>query len=851
MAKPPQPNRRRGTNRRLSVQPLEDRRLLAAAPLGATVFDTGEFLLGSVGVVPIFFESDGTVDPESQDWDSAEIDATLDKITEGVNWWSRMLDTLDTVHSLEFVVDDTFARDPVATPYEPIDRISNDFTLYAGGFLEDQGYGDAGSFENAVHRFNHDQRLRLGTDWAFSIFVVDASDGGDNEFAPGGSFSNAFAFPGGLFFVLPSVRPASTVAHEMGHIFWARDEYPGGGSWTDTRGYYNAQNLNAADNTTPGFEQQVSIMRANEGLRPAYAEEPWETPFSPASTLAMVGWRDSDGDGIFDVADVPLALDAVGHFDAASERYHFRGEASAVPLRNQNSWGPQSDITLNRVSRLEYSLDEGPWQTAATPDAQRFEFDLSVEIDEPFDTIRWRAVDDRIGVTSGIAEASRGDVAFSTDAVRGFAFLDLDGDGERDDVESLLPGAAVSIRREDGTSLPSGLADAATLGAGSVGGVVEGISIEADGVVAEKGVSVGPLSGSDGRLVFRSFDKQRLVETIAWSDRVKLVGRLEEPGGNVTVRFRALDRLGYGRVEAFDADGNLIARRASEGIGPGEAVEVTVSDPEGRIAAVRAFGHAGIGMAIESIEYGTPSEQTTDASGGWTFPHLPDGTYRVDVAPPWADQAFDESTFVIDVVDGHADPIRADAQAVLSPRYNELLPADVNADNRVTTLDALLVINDLSRNGARRLAFSERVGRAVDVNADGSVTSLDALLVINAIARGSQTGSAEGEGPDANSPSAGVFAVRGPASLPAASESAPISTADGVTSVDRVLADWPESVRIARFGNENSGHAGGDETGDDAMSARPNESSQIPADPDRAIDPLRSEIREPFLSSKL
>ena len=558
----------------------------------------------------------------------------------------------------------------------------------------------------------------------------------------------------------------------------------------------------------------------------------------------MVGWRDSDGDGIFDVADVPLALDGVGYFDTASERYHFRGEASAVPLRNENSWGPQSDITLNRVSRLEYSLDEGPWQTAATPDLPRVELDLSVEIDEPFDTIRWRVVDDRIGVTSGIVEASRSDVAFSTDAVRGFAFLDLDGDGDRDDVESLLPGAAVTIRREDGTSLPRGLLDAATLGEGSVVGPVEGISIEADGPVAENIVSVGPVSGSDDRVVFRSYDRQRLTETTAWSERVKLVGRFAEPTGNVTVRFRALDRLGYGRVEAYDAEGNLLVRHTSEGTEPGGAVDVTVSDPEGRIDSVRAFGHADIGMAIESIEHGTPSEQTTDESGSWTFPNLPDGTYRVDIAPPWADQTFDETTFVVDVVGGRADPIRADARPVLSPRHNESLPADVNGDDRVTSLDALLVINDLSRDRSRRLAFSERVGHRVDVNADGSVSSLDALLVINAIARGSQIGAAEGEGPHttATTSSAGISAVRGPADGPAAHhESDPISTADPIAPVDRVLADWPENVRGAGFGNDNSGQAGDDESDTNAMSVRLNEPSPTPADPDSALDPLRSE----------
>ena len=86
---------------------------------------------------------------------------------------------------------------------------------------------------------------------------------------------------------------------------------------------------------------------------------------SPDSTLAMVGWQDSDGDGVFDVADVPLRLEGIGYFDAATSRYHFRGDASAVPLMNRNSSGNQSDITLNRISELQYRIDQGAWQVYA------------------------------------------------------------------------------------------------------------------------------------------------------------------------------------------------------------------------------------------------------------------------------------------------------------------------------------------------------------------------------------------------------------------------------------------------------------------------------------------------------
>ena len=774
--------RRRSLSKRrpLTVQRLEDRRLLTATPLGATVFDTGEFMLGTVGVVPIFFESDGSIDPQTQNWTPGEIDGMLDKIREGVHWWSETLDALGTVHTLDFVVDDTYAVNPVSTPYEPIDRISNDFQLYAGEFLQSQGYGGSATFEAAVHRFNHDQRLRMGTDWAFSIFVVDASDDPDGQFASGGSFSNAFAFPGGLFFVLPSSRPASTVAHEMGHIFWARDEYPGGGSWTDTRGYYNAQNLNAADNPTPGFVQQPSIMRGGFPLAEAYANR-----FSPASTLAMIGWQDSNGNGIFDMADVPLALDAVGYYDA--EVYHFRGSAAAVPLMNQNSSGPQSDITLNRVSRLEYSLDGGAWITGATPDAQVAELDVAIPISEPFSSIRWRVIDDAIGVTSPIIEASAMEPAISAATITGYAFLDENVSGTRDALESLLAGTVITVRREDGSAIPAGGVAAAELGLGVIGGPIDGISLSGEGLMLDGRVRVATVSAAGDQNVFQAFDLQRQRWISGWSPKATLDAELDQLSGTVTVEFASLGSLGYGRVEAYDHAGHLIARATSQGLQGGEAGSVTVSDPGGQIARIRAFGHAGTEIAVTAIRYGMESTVVTD-TGVWAFPNLQDGVYQIDIVPPKVIHQFDQASFVIDVVAGVSPTIVAAASRVTSPRHNAALPWDVNGDGFVTALDALLVINDLARNDARILAEGERTGPDIDVNNDGSVSALDALLVINELSRKSSPGSGEGEDP-ANQPLTDSTELPLQLATPFSPAGQSGNLADAPN--DLVLAHWP------------------------------------------------------------
>lgn len=67
---------------------------------------------------------------------------------------------------------------------------------------------------------------------------------------------------------------------------------------------------------------------------------------------------------------------------------------------------------------------------------------------------------------------------------------------------------------------------------------------------------------------------------------------------------------------------------------------------------------------------------------------------------------------------------------------NPFNAADVNNDGLVTPLDALMVINQLSRTvRGEGESASSTVGRFTDVTGDGLVTPLDALTVINVIAR--------------------------------------------------------------------------------------------------------------------
>ena len=117
-------------HRRLAVENLESRNLFASLPFGAQPADTAEFMLGRIAVTPVLLESNGTVDTSTENWTASQINDVKDKITTAVTWWEDVLATKSTVHQLDFVVDNAFADTPVASRYEPISRVSNDYSLW-------------------------------------------------------------------------------------------------------------------------------------------------------------------------------------------------------------------------------------------------------------------------------------------------------------------------------------------------------------------------------------------------------------------------------------------------------------------------------------------------------------------------------------------------------------------------------------------------------------------------------------------------------------------------------------------------------------------------------------------------
>ena len=721
---------------------LEGRQLLSAVPLGAAPYDTAEFLLGSVTVTPVLLESNGAIDADTEDWTTAEIDQVLANIAEGMQWWVDSLAGMNSVHSLEFTIDDAFATTPVETPYEPISRRSDSYTQYVGRFLADQGYdGTSLTLEEAMREFNHSQRLQHDTNWAFTIFVVDSSNDPDGQFDHLGTFRQAFAFAGGLFMVVPSGRPASTYAHETGHIFWARDEYPGSGSYDDERGYYNTQNTNAVDDAPDGFVQEPSIMTSGYLLQQAY-----DNNISAASTFAQVGWQDSDADGIFDVLDVPLSLDVSALYSPASNLLQLRGTASAVALPNQNSSGLANDITLNEVSRLEYRLDGGAWQTLASPNQQSAVIDLSYSITDPFSNLEIQAIDDLSGVTSPIIQVpvDRPTAGYAA-TIDGFAFEDEDQDGQWDEGEYLVPNIVAQVQNVDGIFLgrvePDD--DSGTVYSGNVGG----LTLEAIGNTTDGRVAAFPGSAATGSVTFQagSIFGGFSEDWTAIKQELEVV--FDQATSDVSIMAIGREADSIGRLEAYDIDGNLIQKSSSASLAIGETAQLHVHDAQGRIASVRVFGAAGTDVGLDDLRYGPSVSTTSSTFGAFRFDNLPSGQFNLLLESTSSQFVVDTSEVTVDVVAGTTTVLAVPVTRVSSPWTNPIDPLDVNNNGEIQPLDALVVINELNRTSSRGLTDDDLAPPYLDVNGDQMVTPIDALRVINYLNRGDGAGEGESGGP--------------------------------------------------------------------------------------------------------
>jgi len=214
-----------------------------------------------------------------------------------------------------------------------------------------------------VRQYNHALRRSLQADWAFTLFIVDSFNDADGRFADG---YFAYAYINGPFAVLTSTVASygsryldAVLAHEVGHIFGALDQYPAANVPCNARaGYLGVENLNSQLSGCPS--DVPSIMRGGVSAYAAGALDEY--------ARGQLGWRDSDGDGILDPVDTPISLGQTQHMAAANQSNVFtfngRVQQSAYPSAARNT------LVINKVSQVQYRVAGGAWLDAQAVDGR-------------------------------------------------------------------------------------------------------------------------------------------------------------------------------------------------------------------------------------------------------------------------------------------------------------------------------------------------------------------------------------------------------------------------------------------------------------------------------------------------
>jgi hypothetical protein len=321
-------------------------------PPGAKVYDTSEFMLGTVALAVVLAESDGSIDPESENWTQTEKDNVTSEIISGLNWYIGKAKWRPLTFYTVFEYD-------VPTGYEPITHPSSEDDLWILDCLDHLGFTGSLNYINSV-------RSELDTDWAVVAYIADSSNDADNCFSDG---LFAYSFLGGPEFIMTYGNDGwgisnmdAVMAHEMGHSFYALDEYSSAGvACTAVSGYLGAENQNSAYPYAGAcdLDSPVCIMRS--------------VPLGSAqvcnATKGQIGWWDSDNDSICDVNDTYPETVLYAHEDPCSSfTPAYAGSSWVGYLTNLNPRGKGHEITLNRIDRVEYRVDGGDWSEAVPND---------------------------------------------------------------------------------------------------------------------------------------------------------------------------------------------------------------------------------------------------------------------------------------------------------------------------------------------------------------------------------------------------------------------------------------------------------------------------------------------------
>jgi hypothetical protein len=354
--------------------------------------ETAAYAAGRVAVGVVFLESDGTRMRSTEDWSREDPSRpgqdrrqlALEKIQNALDWWNAQ----SPDGSLELFLPAAGAYgapQTLKTGYEPIRMdVANGWggrrnvlsdAAWRWQAMGRLGFGHDASDDQPYPETLYADRLRRrnDADWAFVVYVVDSLRDADGMFRNGAVAYTADLF--GPYTMLSYDNDGygfdnfdAVLAHEMGHVFGALDEYappsPGYPSTGDlTSGYLGVRNRNAVRG---GSTDLPCIMRGSDAMLDAFALG----DLCP-STVGQTGLRDTDADTHPDVVDTRPAFATQLETTAASGSVTLRGTVTERPRhRGRISMGVyfRRDLSIRVPHGLLYRIDGGVWQPLTATD---------------------------------------------------------------------------------------------------------------------------------------------------------------------------------------------------------------------------------------------------------------------------------------------------------------------------------------------------------------------------------------------------------------------------------------------------------------------------------------------------
>lgn len=329
--------------------------------IGNTWYHTGEYLAGDVAVTICRPESNGSASGDginTENWTAGEVSYTLGELMAAM----AKLQSDAPRGNLTFVYREEHAgggvMGTVDCDYEAVKYGNFDSTVVLN-VLGKLGYTQPTAWER-MHEWVNGARTAWATDWAVGFFIVDNSAAGTGRASAYINGPTVWIFGGDTFKVYH---------HESGHSWGAWDEYATAlQSPTSLGGYTQDVDANSAFKDGTGF-----FSGAGEGLSALMLDN---IDYASPWTRGQVGIWDLDGDGVYEPLDVRPGVNIGIPSGPSWGPLQFAGVAWGGSLKVESGALASSDVTIGRISKVEWRMNGGPWQPANPQDGA---FDSSWE----------------------------------------------------------------------------------------------------------------------------------------------------------------------------------------------------------------------------------------------------------------------------------------------------------------------------------------------------------------------------------------------------------------------------------------------------------------------------------------